>query len=319
MDIKLKWVNRNTTPVTIKIYRNEVQVPNDQLVNPIATLANTVTEYTDTTAVRRKTYYYVIETTDGNVKSYSLPKKVYADFPNGPGPRDLIWGDSNLGYFGTVESVDFLTPAEIAGALIPAFLNNPPSNPIPQWHKWIRRGKVCFVPAQPICPTTYIHTLYNAGLVHGIDGDGPWIPTGYNPVNQMKTIQKGFDKFIVRLPTGSDDRNNPSRAIPGSGQTVAVRRNSEMADLYYPMVRGYVPSSQRPPNTESYVLGSSQNAGRQTATCTMFGTTGTLQGTPSTYASGAEMEAIGSIIAFGTAISWSPLLELVPQPPVVEI
>ena len=155
--------------------------------------------------------------------------------------------------------------------------------------------------------------------MHGIDGDGPWIPTGYNPVNQMKTIQKGFDKFIVRLPTGSDDRNNPSRAIPGSGQTVAVRRNSEMSDLYYPMVRGYVASSQRPPNTESYVLGSLQNAGRQTATCTMFGTTGTLQGTPSTYASGAEMEAIGSIIAFGTAISWSPLLELVSQPPVVEI
>jgi len=315
MDIKLKWVNRNTTPVTIKIYRNETQVPNEQLGDPIATLAGTATGWTDTTAVRRKTYYYTIETTDGNVRSYSLPRKIFADFNNGPGPRELIWGNSDYGYFGIVESTDFFSASEVA-VLAQATLNSPPSNPVPTWHKWIRRGKICFVPAQPLANAVTVIHLYQAGLVHGMDNNGPWNPglgTGGN-VNQLRTIERGYDKFIVRLPTASDDRNNPSRAISSSGQTPAVRRYSEVSDLIYPGVRGFVPSSQRAPNTEYYVVASQQNAGRQTATCTMFGTTGTLQGTPSTAATtGVELEAIGGITTWATSLSWTPILEMVPQ------
>lgn len=318
MDIKLKWINRNAIPVTIKIYRNETQVPNNQLANPIATLAGTATEYTDTTAVRHKTYYYVIETTDGNVTSYSLPKKVVADFNNGPGPRDLIWGDSNLGYFGTVESIDFLTPAEICSALIPSLLSALGSNPVPQWHKWIRRGKVCFVPAQPVANAATITNLYAAGLVHGMDNNGPWQPSA-TLVNQLRTIQKGYDKFIVRLPTGADDRTDTTRAIPASGNTPAIRRYSELSDLYYPMVKNMVPTSQRAPNLDAAIVLGSIGAGRQIATCTMFGTSGILQGCPSTTAvNSTELEAIGGVVTWPTACTWLPLLELVPQPPTLE-
>ena len=319
MNIKLKWANRNTTPVTIKIYRNETQVPNDQLVNPIATLEGAVTEYIDTTAVRHKTYYYVIETTNGTLKSYSLPKKVVADFSNGPGPRDLIWGDSNYGYFGTLESASFLGAAEICSALIPSLLAALGANPVPQWHKWIRRGKVCFVPAQPIAAAATMPNLYNAGLVHGMDNIGPWQP-GVAGVNQLKTIQKGYEKFIVRLPTGSDDRTDQTRTIPSSGNTPDIRRYSELSDMYYPILKNMVPTSQRAPNVEAAVLVATMAQGRQIATCTMFGTLGSLQGCPSvTATTSTELEAIGGYASWATSLTWVPLLELVPQPPTVEI
>lgn len=318
MNIKLKWQNRNTLAVSAKIYRNETIVPNDQLANPIATVPGSQLEYTDTTAVRRKTYYYVIETTDGNNRAFSLPIKVFADFGVGPGPRTLIWGTPDYGYFGTIDATDFFTALEVS--TLSASSGSYPNNVAGMvWHKWMRRGKVLYVPSAGITTLATITGLYSDGLVHGMSGPGPWKPTGAVDVDQMKTLEKGYDKFIVRLPTGADDRNNPSRAISGSGQTVAVRRFSEWADLIYPFVANYVPTSQRAPNTESTSLIGQITNGRQPLSCTMFGTTGTIQGTPAGAASGAELEAVGAILAFSGSASWFPLIELIPQTPVVEV
>lgn len=313
MFVKLKWVNRNQVPVTTKIYRTEAITPPDQLTNPLATLDGTILTWTDLTAVRRKTYYYVFETDYQTQKVFSNPLKVFVEYNNGPGPRDLIWGDSQYGYYGTVSSVDFISPADLASLYAPTFAFNPPANPIPLWNKWIRRGKILYVPLSP-CNILITYTgLYLSGLQFGTDDNGPYQPNGVAPTNQRKIITRGFDRFIVRLPSGTDDRNNPSFTIP-SPSADSLRRYSEVADLIYPSLSQSVCPSQRSPKLESSGTWSTQNAGREIATSTRFGTTGFVSaGNISVTSPGSELEKLGAIRPWSTSVSWVPVLEFIQE------
>jgi len=314
MFVRLKWVNRNQIPVTTKIYRNETIVPNDQLANPVATLDGAVVTWQDNTVVRRKTYYYVFETVNaGGQKVYSNPLKVYVEYNNGPGPRDLIWGDTQFGYYGTVASGDFFTPGDIASA-VPAITYNPPANLTPLWNKWIRRGKICYTPVSAVNTLVPYWQLYQNGVHFGTDDNGPWQPTGSTGlVNQKKVIEKGFDKFIVRLPTATDDRNNPTFTVP-AGSPDSVRRYSEIADFFYPCLNTVVCPSQRSPKLAVAVTLVNINYGRDMATATRFGTAGYVRGMHTTSTPpGSEFEKLGTASAFNTSASWLPVLELIPE------
>ena len=313
MFVKLKWVNRNLIPVTTKIYRNETIVANDQLANPLATLDGAVLTYQDNTVVRRKTYYYTFETINtGGQKVYSNPLKVYVEYNNGPGPRDLIWGDTQFGYFGTLTSMEFFSPADL-GAFTPAITYNPPTNPIPLWNKWIRRGKICYTP-QGFCNALITYqSLYANGLHFGTDDNGPWQPNGIAPVNQRRVIEKGFDKFIVRLPTATDDRNNPTFTV-AAGSPDSVRRYSEVADFFYPGLTTVVCPSQRSPKLAAAVNPNVVNGGREMATATRLGTTGFVRGIfVGSTTPGSEYEKLGAVNGWTTGCSWLPVLELIPE------
>lgn len=314
MFVRLKWVNRNQIPVTTKIYRNETIVPNDQLANPLATLDGAVVTWQDNTVVRRKTYYYVFETINaGGQKVYSNPLKVYVEYNNGPGPRDLIWGDTQFGYFGTITATEFFTPGDIA-ALFPAINYNAPSNLTPLWNKWIRRGKICYTPQSSINLLVTYWQLYQNGVHFGTDDNGPWQPTGSTGlVNQKKVIEKGFDKFILRLPTATDDRNNPTFTIP-AGSPDSVRRFSEVADFFYPMLNTVVCPSQRSPKLAIAANPIVINGGRDMATATRFGTAGFVRGIMANPVTpGSEYEKLASASPFNTGIAWVPVLELIPE------
>lgn len=312
MFVKLKWVNRNQIPVTTKIYRTEAITPPDQLTNPLATLDGEITTWTDLTVVRRKTYYYVFETDYQTQKVFSNPLKVFVEYNNGPGPRDLIWGDSQFGYYGTVSSIDFVSPADLA-YLNPNAPFYPPANPIPLWTKWIRRGKILYVPTSPCNISITYTTLYSNGLVFGTDDNGPYQPTGIAPANQLKIFTRGFDRFIVRMPSGTDDRNNPSFTIP-SPSPDSLRRYSEVADLIYPSLSQSVCPSQRSPKLVSAVPWSTQNAGREIGTSTRFGTSGFVSvGNISATQPGSELEKLGSPRPWNTAVAWVPVLEFIQE------
>lgn len=313
MFVRLKWVNRNLIPVTTNIYRNDTIVANNLLANPIVSLDGAIVTWQDDTVVRRNTYYYTFETVNtGGQKVYSNPLKVYVEYNNGPGPRDLIWGDTQLGYFGTLTSQEFFSPAELA-AFTPAITYNIPTNPIPLWNKWIRRGKICYTP-QNACNTGVLYVnLYNSGLLFGTDDNGPWQPNGVAGVNQRRVIEKGFDKFIVRLPTATDDRDNPTFTI-ATGSPDSVRRYSEVADFFYPGLSTVVCPSQRPPKLANAVVPGVANAGREMGTATRFGTTGFVRAMPATSVTpGSEYEKLSSVIPWATTCSWLPVLELIPE------
>ena len=315
MQIKLKWTNRNNRPVSTKIYRTEAIVPNDQLGAPLVTLDGTILEWVDTTAVYGKTYYYVFGVVGGPTELFSMPLKVEAIYSTGPGPNKLISGDQQLGYFGHVNALDFFTTSEFFKAVgAPGFSEN---IALPVWDKWYRNGKILFVPRLPLTTSVAWNSIYGFGCVFGTNDDGPWRPAGTPAKNQMNIIDKGFNRFIVRLLTAADDRNNPQRTVP-DGATRAVRRYSEVSDLVYTLANNIFPPSQRYPRvSQSTTTASSLVAGARSLICQEKYLTGALGGNSTDTNTGGGFETLVAI-APNVGYSWKPVLELIQSDFVIE-
>lgn len=307
MQVKLKWVNRNNRPVQTKIYRTETIVPNDQLGVPLVTLPGDTLEWIDTTVVYGKTYYYVFGVVGGPSELFSTPLKIDAIYSTGPGPSKLIDGDQQLGYFGRVTALDFLTTSELQ--ILSGYPNATVSVPLPGWDKWYRNGKILFIPSALCGESWSWQNLYNTGLVFGTDDDGAWRPAGVNPKNQLKIIEKGFNRFIVRLPTGADDRNNPTRFVADNAP-VSIRKYSETADCHYPTQNQWIPTTQRLPRISSIQNSLSGINGGREILCQEQYKTGCLTGLPSSASTSAALEALGTY-AVTNARGWKPTLELI--------
>lgn len=240
MQVKLVWANRNSLTVQTKIYRNETYTDSSALGAPIATLPGTTLEWIDPTAVIGKTYWYTLGTVYESTEVFTKPVTVSVRYDNGPGPNTLEYGNSELGYFGRLEAVNFFTTQEVAEpfALTPAS-----TNLLPTWDKWIRRGKIIYVPRGRLSSGSW-QTLYAKGLIFGTDGPGCTWATPQ--VNQTASVSKGFYSYRVRNMTLADDRTPRDSTWPS---VVSVNRKySECADLFYPnVISGYFSPSQRFP------------------------------------------------------------------------
>lgn len=134
-----------------------------------------------------------------------VPSKIqYPD--SGPGPKTLLFGDESLGYFGEVTSDIFLTIPELqsqlnfyAGGSIP--------DPNVSWAKVFSEGKILYIPKRAIVNSIPWNTLYNAGLVYGVDGVG-FSPTA-TPTNQLRTVTVANRQFKVRLLKGATTDTGP--------------------------------------------------------------------------------------------------------------
>lgn len=240
MQVKLRWVNRNTLTVNTKVYRNIAYTESADLGQPIIILPGTTTEWIDESVVRGQDYWYTLGTLYETTEVFSKPVKVSVRYDTGPGPSVLQYGDSQLGYFGTVAATEFFTQQEILNNF--GLSNGSVVNPLPVWDKWLRRGKVLFVPRGSFTLVSY-QILYLKGAVFGPDKPKPtWLTLETTP--QTATISKGFYKCIVRLPTGIDDRApNDSKIASVEGVPLA-RRHSEIGDLIYPLCGTWFPPAQ---------------------------------------------------------------------------
>lgn len=313
MRIKLKWTNRNNKPVTTNIYRNETDVGNNQLGDPIATVPDGTTEYMDETAVFGKTYFYVFETVGGGQNLFSKSLKISATYSNGPGPQFLIAGDQQLGYFGQLTAFEFFTQSETTAAIgYPTYIG---SVPMPVWDKWIRNGKILYIPRASLFPSTTYLALYLKGAVFGTNDTGPsWAPTLLNTpgVKQINILEKGFFRFLVRLPTAYDDRNNPTKVVPDITTPTKDRKFSEVADIYYPTLNTWLPEAQRFPRIDTPIpLGTAhenrdlhgQEKYKTGVVCAFNGSSNT-----SGYA-----QSVFNPIAINVSIGWRPVLELIQE------
>lgn len=307
MRVKLKWANRNNRPVQTKIYRTEAIVPNDQLGAPLVTLDGAILEWIDKNVVYGKTYYYVFGVVGGPNELFSTPLKIDAIYSTGPGPSKLEFGDQQLGWFGRVPALDFLSTSELQ--ILSGYPQVSVPNPLPGWDKWYRNGKILFIPSALCGENRDWNTLYTSGLVFGTNDNGAWRPAGLSPTNQLKIIEKGFNRFIVRLPTGADDRNNPTRFVADNAP-VSIRRYSETADCHYPTQNQWVPTTQRLPRMTSIQNSlAGINSGREVL-CQEQYKTGCLVGLPSNANSSAALEALGTYLTTNVR-GWKPTLELI--------
>lgn len=212
MSVTLNWGSANAALAeSIKVYRTTTPMDVNNLPAALATIAGSATSYTDTTAVRNTLYYYAVGHVRGGNELVS-PVFIMGHYPDtGPGPQTLLRGDWNLGYFGTCTPLQMFSPSTLNAQIpIPGALATDAS--ITVWHKFIRKGKVLFIPNAQFSINANFGQLYNAGLAMGTNDNGNFPFTiassnvsGYTvPVNQYRVATVGAYQFITRSIKISD-------------------------------------------------------------------------------------------------------------------
>lgn len=228
MQIKLSWENRNSTDDGTRIYKSNAVIASNALPAVLVTLPPGASSYTDADVLRDQTYHYRIEIFKGGDKSLSQNIVATAVPYTGPGPQDLIAGDFERGYFGQVDPLDFITYDAIAEWASVAFNSFGTQYTSYKWLKFAHKGKILFVAQNPIRFGMPWLTLYNKGLVYGVDHSGNPGLAGLAAVNQKRVVSIAGNKFLVRLLKGK---------APGVTTVVTLGANNDEAtfDLAVPM------------------------------------------------------------------------------------
>jgi hypothetical protein len=226
MTIRLNWNNRNTAYDEIRIYRATTRFDTANPPEPIGVVTN-ADFYDDTTALLNVVYYYALGIVKGTDVVIS-PIKVLANMPyTGPGRQKPLRGDYERGYFGELAPGEFIGADELCATL--GLVEGTPTTVVDRdrWHKFIFQGKILFIPQVSSRQSVSWQQLYDRGLAYGVDGVGT-PPSGSPGVNQMRTVVKGADEFIVRLPRAKSD---------GVYSTAGEDFNSEWHKLVTPLCR----------------------------------------------------------------------------------
>ena len=156
-------------------------------------------------------------------------------FPDsGPGSKNLLYGNEQLGYFGSVAQADMVNAGKIR-SLFNFYAGVDDSN-VFVWHKMFYKGRVLFIPSQTLAYNLSWNQLYNAGLVYGVDGNG-YAPTA-TPTNQFKILNVGTDVLKIRL-LSADSNPDPttfvSQQLLTSGPANVT--GSEWVSLVYALIQ----------------------------------------------------------------------------------
>jgi len=293
MPLKLTWKDRNVASDGTRIYRSTAPMNPASLPAPIGTVGPGVMEFVDETLEQNKVYYYRFESFKGTDKTLSN-EKILGAFPyTGPGPQQPIRGNFKDGYFGSVPQADMFTDAELMTA---SGSGGTRIGVTTKWFKYAIDGKILFLPDGPVAYNLSWETLYQKGLVYGVDGPGfAPSPVG-SPVNQMKTVQKNEHQFVVRLPVGT---NNPTEALAATRPT----DQSEWDRMHYPTVLAQADSRMKWDDLSH----DNMQKGQSTILCADIGTT------TATRATRGAPNAVSGIsnIALTSSGYWKPVLQLV--------
>lgn len=240
MYIDLQWTNLNSKAVKLEIFRGDAPLDRENLGTPIATLTEGETTYRDSTdVVIGKDYYYVFVTSNASDRVVSQNYRIQAVGRRGPGEQTLAQGTNELGYFGPLPSTDFININKLVTRtnLRSQATTIGISQPTPVWHKFVRKGKILFIPERPVAYNVSWQHLYNLGMVYGRED------AGSNPLMSTKVVQNakvtiGPDTFRVRLLKGSTDKDYEVWAAS------LIETYPEFDDLVYPLLH-IVPDNQR--------------------------------------------------------------------------
>lgn len=215
MSVRLSWGSQNAAIAeSVKVYRSATPMDPNALPAPLATLAGSAVTYDDDTIVRNTTAYYRVGIVRGTEEMLS-PEFIMGHYPDsGPGPKTLLRGNWNCGYFGTIGSSLMPSISDTTAQLGLTGLSIPGDTNLTLWHKFIRNGKIIFVPNYSHALSVTWIQLYNFGLVFGRDDTGS-LPVdittlaGYTGlVNQNRQVTFAGYNFRVRLPKWSDKPTN---------------------------------------------------------------------------------------------------------------
>jgi hypothetical protein len=98
------------------------------------------------------------------------------DFTLAPGPKTLLKGDRDAGFFGYVSSADLITGDALAADLgLTAGTSMYSDGP---WIKYIFQGQIKFTPLKGFRHSISHNAIYNVGAVYGTEDEGTLPPNG---------------------------------------------------------------------------------------------------------------------------------------------
>jgi hypothetical protein len=214
-----------------------------------------------------------------------------SNFDFGPGPRVLQGGTMNSGFFGTLDSSDFINGETLAAAI--GLSSGNKQNTDSRWLKFIHKGKILFVPMLTFRNTVTWDAIYLAGAVYGVDGVGPFAATGGVTADQGSRVVIGEDAFRVRLLTGAVE--NPSTVSGG-----------EWNDLMVPIWTG----DPQKRNWAAFTDGDLNYSGFG---LNSFTQENTAAGTSSRVVRRGDVFSSYAQTATANGLGWRPCLELIPN------
>ena len=236
MNITLKWKDVNEDEQGTRIYRSESPFGPTELPPVLTTVESGITTYVDTTVTRGKTYYYRLEVFKDDQVTISNLFSAIALKRSGPGPQTLLKGDMERGFYGIVTANEFVNGYDINLSLGISGLGTD-WNMMTDWFKFAYKGKVLFIPMKPLKHSLSWQQLYNLGLVYGEDGPGAMVPNGVTPVNQLKTIEKYGERYLVRLMKGANRNPVAGWGIPSTPAYDTFSLKGEWDDLFCMMIK----------------------------------------------------------------------------------
>lgn len=313
MSLTLRWTNKNTVPVKVEIYRGDAPLDKKALpATPLATLTAGEEVWVDATAVPNATYYYLFVTTRGETVVYSRNHQMAAIPRRGAGPPDLLWGDNTIGYFGTLTSAEFIDTFQILTGIgfTPSEASSFVWKTSPIWHKFIRNGKILYIPNGPLSQKV---TWMMAALKGAVFGTGTKEPHAvvHDTMQDAKVkIKQQFYK--VRMPLGYSD--DPTAIVPAGVLGTDQDWTCEWQDLIASQVAEFSPM-RRTPNV-SMIAASTffQGSGNGVAmVCAeMTSATDVLnRGTAYSGQTTVMRASSGPAIEFYGTGPWIPVLELI--------
>ena len=151
--------------------------------------------------------------------------------PTGPGPKDLIAGDLNLGYYGPLPQTSLFTEPELS-ALLGIENLGVALNTDFVWLKFSYKERTLFIPSKPLRRSVSWQDLYLEGLVFGTNLD-EFHPNGFG-VNQNRYVYLADEgRFKVRLPYGRSGDETSDYVNTGADFDPVVTHDSEWNELLY--------------------------------------------------------------------------------------
>lgn len=219
MSITLNWSNRGQAVTSVKIYRNLHRGETPTLLTTLNTPDET---YTDTTAEMNKLYFYRVALVIGTEEVPGTVVPMMSVNDTGPGPKALVAGTMEYGYFGTLTPDEFLTTADVQRVGGPSGFTSYSSGTIALWRKFANMGKIIYIPNAPVWQITTANTginalqfLYSSGYLYGGGGTdrAPGL-TGSYAQNRKATL--GAYEFYVRAPNAEYDRDPTTQYTTGA-------------------------------------------------------------------------------------------------------
>jgi hypothetical protein len=243
-------------------------------------------------------------------------KLVFPD--SGPGPITAV-GTNDIAYFGEVSNLEVLSAEEFASQ-IPEFAGAGVVNDDYPWLKFRYYGKYLFIKKFPIFKKTSGNfvtnwgRLYNAGLIYGVDGPGPY---NYSTnIHQLRFVKKGQYNFKVRTITGDTTETATGFSSSNTGQKDTGIRKSMFTELIYRVCNEIVPGYDEPKfakNLYNLLMTNEHEICREISKGAGTSGIALLRGNAYTSNPGITTYTFTSAFASLDQIDrWRPVLELIP-------